>query len=459
MIKFLEKMTNRKRHFALWITAISVFTAVSCIEIDKSLGSDLLPSDYDLTLKTMELNLPIEMKMADSLQTIYSGTLIFGSYKDPIFGEVSSATAFTLVPSVTDNDFGDNPVVKYLKMYIAVSSKSYINDAEASIPQNVYIYRLLNDLDTLKPFNCSYSLADVDPIPINENTVYLGGDSIVCNIKTAYANELLSATQEERDSTDIFIKRFKGYYISTNPLPGSLTGGRFNLISASDVYMLINYRHTSTEDDIDKDSVISYYTDTERPYLNTFKHSSQNLATALPTQKLYVEGLAGIKPYLDFTKVKQNFDDWAETQNIDLKKVVISKAEIVLPYEFPADYTTMNQYPSTLFLSTRVLDTLTNLRYYQPISDMYIDGSDGAINRVNYEYRMNVTTYIQKLLNETHDDSYYLKAWIFPVYSQTNSYTSSTSYFVESSAYYRGILNGNLAARAPKLIMTYSVLK
>lgn len=451
--------TNRKRHFALWVTTISVFTAVSCIDIDKSLGSGLVPSDYDLTLKTSEFSLPIEMKMADSLQTIFSGSMIFGSYKDPLFGEVSAATAFSLVPSVTDNDFGDSPVVNSLKMYIAVSSKSYINNSEASIPQNVYIYRLLNDLDTLKPFNCSYSLADVDPIPINENTVYLGGDSIVCNIKKSYAEELLSATQEERDSADIFLKRFKGFYISTLPLPGSLTGGRFNLISASDVYMLINYRHVSTTDDIDQDSIISYYTDTDRPYLNVFKHSSQNYVTALPTQKLYVEGLAGIKPYVDFTKVKSNFDEWATEQNIDLKKVVISKAEIVLPYEFPSDYTILNQYPATLFLSTRVLDTTTHLRYYQPISDMYIDGSDGAINRVNYEYRMNVTTYIQKLLNETHEDPYYLKAWIFPVYSQTNSYTSSTSYYVETTAYYRGILNGNLATRAPKLIMTYSILK
>ena len=141
------------------------------------------------------------------------------------------------------------------------------------------------------------------------------------------------------------------------------------------------------------------------------------------------------------------------------KKIVISKAEIVLPFEFPADYTTMNQYPASLFLSTKVLDTTNHLRYYQPISDIYIDGSDGAINRVNYEYRMNVTTYIQKLLNGTHTDPYYLKAWIFPVYSQTNSYSSSTSYYVETSAYYRGILNGNLAARAPKLVMTYSILK
>ncbi len=452
-------MTNRKSYFALCITTISIFAAVSCINIDKSLGSGLVPSDYDLTLKTSEFSLPLEMKMADSLQTVYSGYIIFGSYKDPLFGNVSSSSVFSLEPSVTDNDFGDNPVVNSLKLYIAVSSQTIINQSESSIPQNVYIYRLLNDIDTLKPYNSSYSMADVDPVPINENTVYLGGDSIVCNIKTSFANELLSATQEERDSVDLFLKRFKGFYITTNPLPGSLSGGRFNLISASDVYMLINYRHVSAADNIDKDSIISYYTNTDRPYINVFKHSSQSFATNLPTQKLYVEGLAGIKPYIDFTKVKTNFDEWAANEGIDLKRVVISKAEIVMPYEFPTDYTTMNQYPSTLFLTTRVLDTATHLRYYQPIADMNIDGSDGAINRVTFEYRMNVTTYIQKLINETHTDPYYLKAWIFPVFSKTNSYTSSTSYYVENTAYYRAVLNGNLATRAPKLILTYSLLK
>ncbi len=452
-------MINKKILFGFGLVLLFTGSAVSCIEVDKSLGKNLIPSDNELTVNSAEFSLPVQMKMSDSLQTIFSGYIMFGAYKDPLFGLVNAGGAFSISPGTTENDFGENPTVNYFRMYITVNSHSYLNSWEGTIPQNVYVYKMNSDLDTLKPYNISYNSGDYDPVPINDKTVYFSGDSIVCNIDKAYARDLLTATQLERDSVKYFVKRFKGMYISTDPMPGSLTGGRFNLISASGIYFALSYRHVDTENNIDKDSIVYYYSDDTYPYINSITHSSKNLETTLPSQNVYMEGLAGIKPYIDFSKVETDIKDWANTKGIDIKKIIISKAEIVLPFEFPADYKVMNQYPSQIFLVTRVKDTTDNLIYYRPISDLNIEGSDGSANRVNFEYRMNVTTYIQKLITDRFTDAAYNKAWIFPILSTSNSYTGATSYYVENTTYYKGVFNGNLAQRAPKLLITYAVLK
>lgn len=451
-------MTNRKKSLITWgVSAIVALSTVSCIEVDKTLGSGYIPTDYDLALYSGQLDVPVEMKMSDSLQTMYSGYYVFGSYRDQLFGEVDAASAFSVIPSIYENDFGDAPTVKYLRMYITINSHSIFNSWEASIPQNIYLYKLTKEIDTLKPYNNSYTVGDYDPVPINEETVYIKGDSIVFDIDKTYAEELLKATKLERDSANHFLKRFKGFYLRTDPMPGSLIGGRLNLVSAGNIYMVLNYRHKSAADNIDTDSLVTYYTSESVPYASWYKHSTKSMETSSPSQKVYIEGMAGIKPYIDFTNIKTAFDSWAQENGIDIKRVIFSKAELVLPYEFPSDYKTMNQFPSKIFLATRVRDTTTNLRYYQPVSDIYLDGSDGEVDRVNFDYRINITTYLQKVITNRHKDASYLKTWVFPV--MASSSTSSTSYYVENTAYYKAILNGNLAQRKPHLEFTYSILK
>lgn len=452
-------MTNRKGLIAFGISTIITLSAVSCIEIDKSLGTGYIPSNYELNLNSAEFSVPVQMSLPDSIQTIYSGYNIFGAYRDPLFGEVTSKALFAVVPGTTNNDFGDNPTVNYCRMYINLSSQSILNPWEAAIPQNIYVYRLNTDLDTLKPYNNSYTSSDYNPIPVNDRSVYLTGDSIVCNLSPSFATELLSATKLERDSAKHFIKRFKGFCIGTDPVPGSLSGGRFNLSSMGNIYIELSYRHKDASKGIDKDSLLYYYSDDSNPYLNIITHSSKPLETTLPSQKIYIEGLAGIKPFIDFSTIKSDISEWAQTSGFDLKKVIISKAELVFPYEFPSDYRTMNQYPSKVFLATRELDTNSHLLYYKPISDLNIDGSDGSVNRVTYDYKLNITNYIQKLISNRYANDRVLKAWLFPILSTSNNYSGATSYYIENTAYYKAILNGNLAQRAPKLVLTYSILK
>lgn len=452
-------MVNRRAFLsASVLTLLIAITLTSCIDTDKRLGSHFVPDDYDLKLEVSSFDLPVKMKMADSLQTIYSGAVVVGSNRDADLGLIEASSAFQIIPGVTENSFGDNPEPNYLKLGIAVDSKIVMESKYASIPQNIYIYKILTDLDSLKAYNNSLSAQDIDPVPINENTFYTGGDSISCRLSLDYARELLSATQLERDSLTHFFKRFKGLCISTDPQPGSLEGGRFNIITPNDITILMSYKHKESAKSIDKDSILYYYVSESGPNINLYKHSTKSMESDQITDNIYLEGLAGIKPFIDFAEVKSMLNNWATSRSIDIKKLVLAKAELSFPFEMPQDYQILSQFPQKIFLTKRETPAASSKKVYQPLTDIYMESADGGINRSNLTYNMDVTTYLQSVIKGEYISDTDLHTWVSPILTQSNYYTGAVTYFVENVTYYKAKLNGAAMARSPKLTITYAVL-
>lgn len=451
-------MTRRFNPLALSALTLSLFLTASCIDIDKTAGDGFVPSDQLLGVSVKEFDLPVQMKKSDSLQTMYTGAIIVGAYKDDIFGLTTSEGAFRIIPQKDSNDFGNTPAANYFRMSIQFADNIVLNESESSIPQNIFIYKLRDDLDTLKFYNNSLDASAYDPTPLNPGgTVYFGGDTLSIDLSVEYANFLLTANAEERDSLDIFFRKFKGLYIATEPLPGSQMGGRFNIIKPEDIYMTLSYHHV--DDSIDKpDSLLLYYVSSGEPNINIIKHSSESLATSLPTDKLYVEGIAGIKPYIDMTQLRSNMALWASANNFPLERVVIAKAELVFPYEFPSNYVTMGQFPTQLFIATRTTGEAYDGPYYELLPEISYTDGNGNLNRSLSTYNLNITSYLQKVISNKFTKRSDLEAYIMPVMATSNSQTGEVSYFVDNSVYYKGVLNGMNSVRKPKLRIVYSVI-
>ncbi len=454
-------MTNRNysANFLLAFPIIAITLLLSsCVDVDKSLGGDVIPGDYNLEIENMTLDVPVQMKMADSLQTLYPDYLIVGAYKDPELGAVLSQGAFHFVPVNKGNDYGDNPVPISFKIYINVSQRLVLDQSEVSIPQNMYLYKLKKGIDSTMLYSNSLSVNDIDPVPINLGAIsYFGGDSINMNLSLDFAEEILSSSQEERDSIELFAQKFKGLLISTEQMPGSLTGGRFNIIDPSNIYLEMKYRHTEVDSLIDKDSVVLFYVPTSIPYMNKYSHSSGTFESNNPSGKIILEGLAGIKPYIDFEEVKRDIHLWAEENDILPERLVISKAELRLPYELPPDYRLLSQYPTQLFLATRISSVAyDNLPLYQPVSDINILSS-GTMNRSKMYYSLNISSYIQRMLSGKNTGKE-LKTWITPITQQRNAYTGEVNYLVDNVVYFKAKLNGNNDQRKPQIVITYAVL-
>ena len=291
-------MSNRIHFRSVAALLVSSAITISCINIDKTVGEDLIPTDHNLTVSSASVEIPVQMKMIDSLQSIFPDYLIAGAYEDPELGLTTCNTAFQVVPYTTENDFGDNPQPVYLRMEIGVDKALCLIKGEESIPQNIYLYVLNKEIDSTTIYNNSFSRNDYGVTPLNIGTaVYTGGDSINIEMNLNYAKELLSATKEERDSVSMFVKRFKGFVITTDPVPDGIKGGRFNMIDPASVYIKMKYHHVSAADDIDKDSILLYNISTSKCfYTNFFTHGSKSLETSAPGEKILLEGMGGVKP-------------------------------------------------------------------------------------------------------------------------------------------------------------------
>jgi hypothetical protein len=174
---------------------------------------------------------------------------------------------------------------------------------------------------------------------------------------------------------------------------------------------------------------------------------------------LYIEGFAGLKPYIDFKEVKASIESWAALNNTDPAKIVIAKAEMRMTFEYPEDYTRFTYYPSQLFLCTReergTGDKKTII--YDPLEDISYYETNGSINRSLLYYSLDISSYLQRVLQGKHTGKS-LETYLFPILKQSDYYSGAVYYYVQNTLYGKAVLNGRGMTRKPKLVLTYTVM-
>ncbi|MFA6926357.1 MAG: DUF4270 family protein [Bacteroidales bacterium] len=443
-------MTIRARSIIL--SASLLFSFSSCITVDNRMGSDFIPTNQVLYIRTQEFEAPMFTAVADSLNMASPSYLEFGSVNTPGFGNTTTSGVVQFAPYSYQKDYGEDPVVKNMFVNIPLSGFTIFNKSDRYIPQNVYVYKLIKDLDHLDIYHDSFSVDYIDPIPISKpGLVYLGRDTLRIDFTEAFAYELLGADSTERGSIQAFIKKYKGLYFTTERFEGSETGGRLNYLDISKADIYLNYKAGNG------DSLLSYYFNIYGTYYNISSHGSAHLAHKEPSEKLFYEGLAGVKPCLDMVALAEQIKAWSLTQTppVDAGRILISRAELVMPVEIPLgeDYSTVDNAPGLLY-PCRLMSN-DSLTYYSPLKDIYYENPGGKMNRSRWEYTFEITSYLQKILsrnNLTPRDN----LWIMPTYSVSSS--SGETYYMDNYTYRNTLLNGNLSDRPPYVRITYAVL-
>ncbi|MBQ5402610.1 MAG: DUF4270 family protein, partial [Bacteroidales bacterium] len=381
----------------------------SCITVNQTLGSAYVPSDRDLKVKTVSFDVPVGMKMADSLQTSTT-YMVLGNLYDSFYGETTAEFAATVTPPDTV-PWGKNPVYKSAKLQLVKFSSQTYADGQEELPQNIHVYALTVPLDTNKIYsNClerkDYSVEEIATGAV----IYNGGDTLTIPLKESFAKQYMSATQQELDSTELFLKRFYGIYIKADKPLGGGESGRLTKFKTG----AIKYTFNSTNDlGEQRDTTISFYVGS-RFATEIYTHDTRNMEVDGDNnlKTIYYEGMAGIKPHISGEDIRDIIKDWAAGEGVDLKNIIVARASIELPYEIEeGDYTSSDSYPASLYPATRYKYAYNNYQYY-PLSAIYDSSYDrGDINRSLQCYKPDVTLYIQNVMKMVAQDKELNDSW------------------------------------------------
>ena len=498
--------------FSAALAALGLFAA-SCVTTDPTLGASYIPANQDISIHTVDIDLPVGQKYADSLQTTVSSTVAVGSLSTSDYGTVNVGTALTLSPANDSIIWGEDPIFK--DMYISLTAKScqVLDKDQASIPQNIYVHQLNIELDSTYVYSNSVSLADCKPGLVSKGIMlYTGGDTLVIHFTEDFAKPLFDLDRETLDSTELFATKFYGIYLHTDPVEEGTEGGRLNTFDASASKVSLTYSSINGSGRR-RDTTVNFNLGTYNAVMSIEKdkvYAETDDASAL----IRYEGLTGLKPHIDAKVLRQRIDDWMAANDIDPDALMVSRAVLEFPFEYTGNIHDYDKWPTNLYPHRRLHgETYT---VYSPISERYTTAYEhGEANRSLFFFRSDVALYLQSLIREKKeevDENYDI--WMIPTieyttsssstdysdyYNYANYYASmygygyggygygyggydpygygygygygypygygsssssgSTYYYVDSQNYWMCEINGTAAARHPVLHLTYTVLK
>ncbi|MBR3029843.1 MAG: hypothetical protein IKH93_01665 [Bacteroidales bacterium] len=427
------------------VLLLSVLVFPSCIETNYTLGDVLVPTSNNLYVESVSLDLKVGMKSSADIQSS-SYYYDVGTIVSEEFGLTKVDLAATVTPSDTGIHFGTDPYLIDAYIMLKLDNVQTFADNQDNITQNLYVYPMSRAMDSTMVTCTSVKEDDYIHTPIG-TALLTSRDTVIIPLDREWALKLMASTRAELDSMELFIKNHYGIYMTTDdPIEGSI-GGRLNNFLSASIKMGIS---SVNKRNIRRDTTITF--DIGSLYngvaTQVFKHSTKDLEIGPDNNEkvLYYEGLAGIKPFIDASILRETIETWADENDIDLDKIMITRASFDLPFEFPEDYRAVDYYyPQGLYPAVYTLDSVDHVKRYNLLGSIYDETyNNGDINRSLYCYRPDVTYYIHQLIHKdevSEKDDIWLIApfeYVQTSSSNNNSYYNPYMYNSYYNPYYGG---------------------
>ena len=461
-------------HFISRVCRLAAFGAIllgsaSCIDINEELGENFIPTDQKWDVYTpgaVDLK-NIRLQMSDSLSGYSTSRFTFGAINHGVLGTSIKSTSFTLVPIADTLDFGRNTKVKQFHFCAVRDTLSMVYDNQEGMLQNVYVSELKKPLDSTVLYTGAFTDAKIRSEFLDlENRitvgtpVYDGGDSLSFDFDKKWTEKFIEKLKTaDLDSMDLYIQSAPGIFITTDTPAGQ--GGRINMFKlniGTDSYGYItgNYaqlKFTAEYDHSDEPvdtSFLFYFGPGDfleakaASYPTQFAFNASDHATAAiyegegvkATDKIYVEGGAGVKPVIKAIEIKDILDSLlAETDIKDYNEVVVNKATITLPFEASGEYSALDQFPTILSPTVRLRSSDGKYVSYAGLTDASIESENqGDINRSLMNYAPDISHHVQEILRLDRNAEDFDKKienydiWMLIMYSENATSESTTGY-------------------------------
>ena len=463
---------------------------LSCVQANPELGGSLVPVGSRYRVFSTEFPIEqVQMKMADSLSGYSSARITIGAVRDELFGLTERECALTLVPLYDTLDFGNVQAVKSFHLNAVFDTTSVTRPGDERILQNVYATRVTPGVEMKELLDANDVAGKLthDGVSILKGSPVIDGKSnLDLDFTESFAMDFINLAQGMilSEQFDEYLEKFPGIYLRTDVPAGN--GGRINTFklplnyNTSQYYLQDNYASLTVNSIFDEqtgpvDTTFFFYygameyhdadsliqiTGTKPEYaVNLTRHSSRGMAGAA-SDKVYMEGGAGLKPVIEAKVLRQGAMDAIVSTLLangysaeDAEKAVINKASLIMPFDMPEDYTELDRFfPARVSPTCRIRTDTTST--FMGLSDASSSNENqGDINRSILQYEPDITYHLQQLLNMEEDNEYLLKGnydiWLLLMGLQTtttstegNSDYSEYLKYLAYQSYYNSMYGG-----------------
>lgn len=413
----------------------AILAATACINTDKTLGADFVPTNQDITIKTVEFDLPVGQRLSDSLQTTVGNEITVGSIYTEKFGTYNIGTALTISPASDSIVWGGDPKFVDLSVEMIRTGSQTLDDDQRYIPQNIYVNQLTVELDSSHVYSNSLKDSDINgPSVCQGSYVYTGGDTLVVHFTKEFGEKFFKIGREALDSTALFCSQMYGLYFSTDPADPQVGSGRITTFDVSSTYLCLTYSSIPDGSLRRRDTTV-YFGLGNHSALRRIDGGKKEFEKEDAKESIIYEGLTGVKPYINGVKLKKIINDWMSANGIEKENLIVAKASLEFPFEYSGNPEQFDNYPDNLYLVTRVRGSVYTV--YSPIAERYSASyDDGSINRSLFYFRPDAALLMQEFIRkDTEDISDQDDIWIIPTVTITTSSDNSSSYYNPYSYY------------------------
>ena len=414
--------------------AAALICCISCIDTNNRLGGTLIPLDqsYQIFLEDSLFLKDIKISWADSLSGYSQDRIVVGAIRDEAYGLTTRDCSLTLVPIVQGEDtllFGESPIFKNFHFCAAADSGSVAAYDQASILQNIYVYEMKEPLKQDKSYSCNTVIEHKDKIISQGIPVFGASDSLSFNFSKEFGEKFFSMTKEDLRSLTAYTKKFPGIYIKSEKPVG--LGGRINIFdlqldydsdygSLDGSFAKLNF--SGIYDGERKDSTMYFYFSPSKIFdidslltngtvgsypqycLNLTGHETKD-RTGAAKEKISIEGGGGLKPIISALELKHLAEDVISSYGGVPSEVVLNKASLIFPFDFPEDYNEVDDFwPDYLSPTCRIKSG--DITTFMGLSDSSSSSENqGDINRSKDCYAPDITYHLQEILKIDESDT------------------------------------------------------
>lgn len=364
---------------------------------------DVQPESDKLNIKFVDtLTVNAVSQREDSVRTDKVSLYLLGSINDPIFG--FSECSFTTEINLLSSNVSFPADVKVDSVVLTLNIKGYYGNDKYNNKITINVWEVTEQLalDSIRFSNQTVSkgqlLGSRTLVPNVNDSVTIDGVKLPPNIRIKLDNNLGKRFVEAASNgllanNTVFLEFFKGIHVNAQAFN---QGGTIYYVDLLNGFSRLSMYYNSPSDT----GIFNFSIGQKCARFNNFNQNYSNAVIDLKdqmsnpnlalNQKLYLQTRAGVKVHINFPTIKDLINPYP---------IVINKAELVFPIDETDNSAKIYPIPPRL-----VLATYNEKGEYAFLPDYSDPRFGGDYDKVNKEYKFNITRYVQSLLSEGYVD-------------------------------------------------------